>query len=168
MLLLLTRLLTLALALAAPPLVPAADLAGPGLAVWWREGDLLVGAPQTPGRSGIRPLVDLAPMELPADLSGWKQLGARCRPNPTATVELSELPVVAELVGTPEEPVVQLRTGGRVVSSAALGRPARACEIAVAQADELPGLEVIVVWRPLDEADDLRGVAVYHIPEIAR
>ncbi len=161
-------LFALSVVLAAPPLVPAADFAGPGLEVWWREGDLLAGASERPGRPGVRPLADLAPLELPADLSTWRQIGASCRANATATATLGELPVVAQLAGTPDEPIVELRSGARVVASASLGRPASACEIAVLQADRLPGLEVIVVWRPADETDDLRGVAVYHIPEIAR
>lgn len=155
-------------ALAAPPLVPAADLAGDGLEVWWREGELLAGVGERPDRRGVRPLADLAPIELPSDLSGWRRIGANCHPNANADATLGELPVVAELAGSSDEPVVQIRAGARVVASAALGRPARSCDIAVVQADGLPGLEVIVVWRPASEDETLRGVTVYHIPEIAR
>ena len=76
--------------------------------------------------------------------------------------------MVATLTGTPQEPVVELRSGERVVAAAPVGRPARACDIAVLQADDLPGLEVVVVWRPLEADSPLRGLEVYHVPEIAR
>ena len=160
--------LLLSVALAAPPLVPAADLASPGLEVWWRDGELLAGVSGQSGRPGVRPLVDLAPIALPQDLSGWTRIGAICRTNPTATATLGELPVVATLTGTPQEPVIELRAGERIVASAAVGRPARACDIAVLQADSLPGLEVVVVWKPLEADSPLRGLEVYHVPEIAR
>lgn len=160
--------LLLSVAFAAPPLVQAADLASPGLEVWWREGELLAGVSGQAGRPGVRPLVDLAPIALPQDLSGWTRIGATCKPSPTAAATLGDLAVVAALTGTPQEPVVELRAGERIVASAAVGRPARACDIAVLQADTLPGLEVVVVWMPLDPDSSLRGLQVYHVPEIAR
>lgn len=160
--------LLLPVALAAPPLVSAADLAAPGLEVWWREGELLAGVSAEPGRTGMRPLADLAPFALPQDLSAWTRIGARCDRPATTTASLDGLSVVGEVVGTPQEPVVQLRAGARIVAAGALGRPAKACEIRVVQADSLPGLEVVVVWRPLEADSDLWGVAVYHVPEIAR
>lgn len=160
--------LLLSAALAAPPLVPAADLASPGLEVWWREGELLAGVSEQAGRPGVRPLADLAPIALPEDLRGWTRLGADCRGPASALVDLDGLAVLAELAGSEEEPVVQLRSGARVVAAAALGRPARACAIALVQADELPGMEVVVVWRPPEADSPLRGVAVFHVPEIAR
>lgn len=161
-------LLTLSLALAAPPLVSAADVAAPGLEVWWRDGELLAGATSQPGRPGFRPLVDLAPFALPPDLSGWSPVGARCEPTARDAGSLADLAVVAEVVGDPNDPIVQVRADRRIVASSELGRPARVCGLRLVQADTMPGLEVIVVWRPLDEASDLRGLTVYHVPDMAR
>ena len=161
-------LFTLSVALAAPPLVSAADVASPGLEVWWREGELLAGATQQPGRPGVRPLVDLAPIALPSDLSGWTPMGTRCDEVPTDDGELDGLPVVAEVVGTRDDPVLQIRADYRIVATSELGRPAHICTVRLVQADELPGLELVVVWRPLDRESPLRGLTVYHVPDMAR
>lgn len=161
-------LIALASALAAPPLVSAADVASPGLEVWWREGELLAGVTRQAGRPGMRPLVDLAPIALPQDLSGWTPVGARCEGRPSDDGEIEGVPVIAEVVGTPDDPVVQLRDGRRIVATSELGRPAQVCGLRLVQADTLPGLELVVVWRPVNEDSDLRGVTVYHVPDMAR
>lgn len=161
-------LLLLHTALAVPPaLVPAADLVQPGLEVWWREGELLAGVPSKEGRPGVRPLADPTPMQMPANLSEWTAIGQVCREGPSPVVEMDALKVQASLGGTPEVPEVELRAGARVIASYPLGRPARPCALAVVQADELPGLEIVVVWRPPDD-DALRGLRIFHIPDTAR
>lgn len=161
-------LLFLSSALAVPPLVVAADLASPGLEVWWREGELLAGATEQPGRPGLRPLADLAPVALPADLSGWTRLGDPCPGNARDRAILHEATVDADVVGDSQAPVIRLHEGSRLVASAALGRPASVCAVRVVQADDLPGQEIVVVWRPLDRDSELRGLVVYHIPDSAR
>lgn len=161
-------LLTLSLALAAPPLVSAVDVASPGLEVWWREGELLAGATQQPGRPGVRPLVDLAPIALPSDLSGWTPIGARCDTGATDEGTLDGLPVVVEVAGNDDDPILQVRDGHRIVATSDLGRPARVCAVRLVQADDLPGLELVVVWRPLDKESPVRGLTVYHVPDMAR
>ena len=161
-------LLTLSLALAAPPLVSAADVAAPGLEVWWREGELLAGATAQPGRPGFRPLTDLAPIALPPDLSGWTPVGARCEAQPRDEGSVGALAVVTEVAGTDDDPILQIRADRRIVAASELGRPAKICALRLVQADTMPGLELVVVWRPLDESSDLRGVTVYHVPEMVR
>lgn len=161
-------LLFLSTAFAVPPLVQAADLAAPGMEVWWREGELLAGEPTQPGRPGLRPLSDLAPLALPVDLTGWTPLGDPCVPGATDHAMLDTVAVDADVIGDKEAPVIRLRAGQRLVASAALGRPAHICALRVVQADALPGLEIIVVWRPLEEDANLRGLVVYHIPDAAR
>ena len=174
---------------AAPPLIPAADVAEPALMAWWREGDLLVGVPTREGRPGLRPLVSLAPVALPASFDGWTPIGESCEPDPTADAVIDGQTVTAEVEGPLEAPLVVLRSDDRVLASNVLSRPVRACDLRIAQADDLPGLEVIVAWRqgvvgpdegappapgavgpnaPPDAPDALRGIIVYHIPETAR
>lgn len=161
-------LLFLNTALAVPPaLVPAADVAQPGLEVYWREGELLAGVPSKAGRPGVRPLADPTPMQMPADLVGWTPIGPSCGGGPSPVADLDGLKVQASLAGTADAPEVELRAGPRVIASYPLGRPARPCALAVVQADDLPGLEVLVVWRPIED-DELRGLRVFRIPDTAR
>ena len=149
----------------APPLIPAADIADSALQIWWRDGDLLAGLPDKPGRPGVRPLIDPAPLALPADLSDWTLLGEPCANAPSPAVRIGDLEVTASVAGVQDTPLVQLKSGARVISAYPLGRPAMVCGVLVAQADNLPGLELIVVWRSLEEGDALRGLRVFHIPE---
>lgn len=161
-------LLVLSIAFAAPALVQAADVAGPGLEIWWREGELLAGATTQPGRPGLRPLANLVPVALPLDLSSWTRLGDPCVAGATDQANLEGVAVQAEATGDLTAPVIRLRAGNRLVASAALGRPAHICAIRVVQADSLPGQEIVVVWRPPEADTDLRGMVVYHIPDVAR
>ncbi|MEC8422945.1 MAG: hypothetical protein VX000_04145, partial [Myxococcota bacterium] len=63
-----TTLLAFTVALAAPPLVVAADEAEPGLRAWWRTGELIVAPAEGDPRPGVRPLEGTAPAALPPDL----------------------------------------------------------------------------------------------------
>lgn len=160
--------LLLPCALALAPLVPAADVADKGLQFWWRPGELYAGLPDQPGRPAVRPLEDPAPLSLPADLSGWTRLGAACPGVGRVSFELGEIEATAEVVGTPDSPMVQVRAGPRLLAQHPLGRPAEICEVRVAQADALPGLEVLIAWRPPEASDTLRGLRVFHLPEALR
>lgn len=157
-------------AAAAPPLMPAADVADEGLRAWWRQGELVVGKPDQPGRPGLRPLASLAPTVLPDDLPTWATIGEDCVPRPESQADLEGQRVTARVLATAEGPVIQLLSGEQVLAENALGRPARVCEVLLAEADALPGLEVIVAWR-MERAPgpgELRGLTVYRVPETAR
>lgn len=158
-------LLLLLRALAATPLVPAADVADKGLQFWWRDGELIAGLPEQPGRPAVRPLVDPAPVNLPQDLTGWTRIGASCPGLATAEFELGDQAAIAEVIGGKESPLVQIRIGPRVLAQYPLGRPAEVCEVRVDQADSLPGPEVLVAWRPPETSDPLRGLRVFHVPD---
>ena len=146
-LLALTAALLAAPAGAATPLVPAADVADVGLQGWWQDGALLLGHPGVHGRPGVRPLDGLTPVVLPSDLSAWAEVGGDCVPAPESRATVDGRLLVARITATQEGPVVQVLHGERVVAHNALGRPARVCEVLLAQADGLPGVEVVVAWR---------------------
>lgn len=154
---------------AAPPLVLAADVAETGLRAWWRPGELLVGQPAQPGQPGLRPLVSLTPMVLPQDLAEWATLGETCVTRPESSADLDGQRVQARVTTSGEGPVIQVVAGEKVLAENALGRPARICEVLLAEADALPGPEVLVAWRlELQTGDELRGLTVYRVPETAR
>lgn len=157
-------------AVAAPPLVPAADVADVELRAWWRAGELVVGMPDQAGRPGLRPLESLAPTVLPDDLDDWAAVGDSCVTRPESRGDLDGQRVVAKVTASAEGPVIQLLSGKTLLAENALGRPARVCEILLAEADALPGPEVVVAWRMELGADqgELRGVTVYRVPETAR
>jgi len=161
--------LLLLTALAAPPLMPAADVAEPGLQAWWKQGELLLGHPEQEGRPGLKPLVNLNPVVLPEDLAGWVRLGESCVPRPESSREVEGERLTASVTASTEGPVVQVLSGERVVAQNALGRPAQVCEVLLAEADAIPGPEVIVAWRmELAGQADLRGITVFRVPETAR
>lgn len=149
------------------PLLPAADVADVGLKAWWRAGELVVGMPDQPGQPGLRPLVSLEPTALPADLSAWAAVGEHCVTDPESRGLVGGSPYKARVVGSGEGPVVQLLRQDEVVAANALGRPARVCEVLLAEADALPGLELVVAWRMElgTEGQELLGITVYRIPE---
>lgn len=159
----------LSVALAALPLMPAADVAEPGLQAWWRPGELLLGHPDQEGRPGIKPLVGLTPLVLPEDLTAWVRLGETCVSRPESSREIDGSRLTASVTASAEGPVVQVQSGDRVVAQNALGRPAQVCEVLLADADTIPGPEVIVAWRmELTGQAELRGYTVYRVPETAR
>lgn len=160
--------LLISTAFAVSPLILAADMAAPDLEVWWRDGEILAGSPGREGRPGVRPLVDIAPIAMPRDLGAFTQLGRGCAGPLGATFKLDALEVEAEMAGTPEEPVIQLRAGQRLLAASGLQRPMHVCAVHVVQADALPGLEVVVVWQPPENLSNLGGLTVFHIPDLAR
>lgn len=164
----LTMLLFASVLHATPPLVLAADVAETGLRVWWRPGDLLIGPPAGDPRPGMRPLCGPAEVAIPTEISGWTALGATCPGVLAHTFNLDGEPATATPEGTWEAPVIRLRSKGRVIAEAPLGRPGRVCEIAVGEADAVPGLEVMVTWRLGEGASELRGLNIYRIPDTAR
>lgn len=164
----LSALLFCASASATPPLVLAADVADAGLRVWWRVGDLLIGPPSGDPRPGMRPLIGPAEVAIPVDLAGWSALGETCAATLSVTFPLDGEPATATAEGTWELPVIRLRSRGRVIAEAPLGRPGRVCEIAVGEADAVPGLEVLVTWRLGGGSSELRGLNIYRIPDTAR
>ena len=161
-------LLLLATALAAPPLIRAAEVAEEGLRVWIRQDNLLVGVPSDPDRPGLRPLVSMAPIKLPPNLTEETALGHPCEDQSEEVGLLQGEKVVVAVRGPPDRPLVQLHSEGRLLAENVLGRPARVCAVRLVQVDDMPGPEVVVVWRPRNEDAPVRGVSVFHIPETAR
>jgi hypothetical protein len=149
---------------ATPPLMPATDIAQVGLVAWWRQGELLVGVPSAPDRPGMRPLVSTMPAPLPSDLSSWEPIGHTCQPSPRGLGSLGKTPIEAVVIGDEEQPIIALMMQKRVVAQNALGHPAQVCEIRIVQADQLPGLELIIAWR-MGGDGAARGVTVFRIPE---
>lgn len=150
------------------PLVPAADVAEPGLVAWWKPGDLLVGHPDQEGRPGMRPLVSLVPLVLPTDLNGYTRLGGACVAQPESARVIGGRRLRATVTASAEGPVVQVLSGDRLLAVNALGRPALVCEVLLGDADSLPGPEVVVAWRMELSEGELWGVTVYRLPEAAR
>ena len=155
---------------AAPPLILAADVGEPGMEVWWREGDLLVGSPQQDGRPGMRPLSEQKErLQLPADLTGWTRLGKTCQDKPLATSLLDEAAITATISTDPAgHQIARVQDGQRVLAENTLGRPVTVCALALVQADALPGLELLVLWTLGEGADPIRGLTVLRVPEMAR
>jgi hypothetical protein len=150
---------------AIPPLMPAADAAQPGLHAWWREGELLLGVPSAAERPAMRPLVDLAHFTLPTDFSGWEPIGKTCQADPRASAALEQVPIECTVTGTAIHPVIRLVQGTRVLAESALGRPAKVCEIRIVQADDMPGLELIVAWQMGKGETQVNGFNIFRIPE---
>lgn len=161
---------------AALPLVLVADVADLGLRAWWRPGELVLGKPDEAGRPGLRPLVSLAPVVLPVDLESWAALGEACVSRPESRAREDGARLRAQVLASAEGPVIQLLDGQELLATNALGRPAQVCDLLLAEADAMPGLEVIVSWRlelggerPAEGGGaELRGYTVYRVPETAR
>ena len=147
-----------------PPLMPAADVAQVGLVAWWRQGELLVGIPDSDERPGMRPLVNPTPTPLPGDLSGWEPVGHSCQDMPHAVALVGQHPVEGVVLGDDAQPIIALVQGDRVLAQNTLGRPAQVCEIRIVQADQLPGMELVVAWRTADKPP-VSGITVFRIPE---
>ena len=149
---------------AMPPLMPAADVAQVGLVGWWRQGELLVGVPGAKDRPGMRPLVGTTSAPLPGDLSAWEPIGHNCLEHPRGVAAIGGLPVEGVVIGDADKPIIALVQGDRTVAQNMLGRPAQVCEIRIVQADQLPGLELVVAWRTEDMVP-VQGITVFRIPE---
>gem|GEM_PF-1413031 len=149
---------------AMPPLMPATDVAQIGLVGWWRQGELLVGIPHSPERPGMRPLISPTSTPLPGDLSSWEPIGHECMEQPRAVALVNDQPVEGVVLGDSTQPVIALVHAGRTISQNTLGRPATVCEIRIVQADQLPGLELVVAWRTADPTP-VSGITVFRIPE---
>ena len=171
-----TRLLALAALLlspappAAPPLLVAADLGEPDMMVWWRSGDLLTGNPKAEGRPGLRPLATEGPTVLPDDLSGWTPVGESCTEPPVATGTIDSADVKVTVIADPAaHQIVRLTAGKHILAENTLGRPATVCSVMLAEADALPGPEILVSWRVGEGTDSaIRGLTVFRVPETAR
>lgn len=153
------------LALAAPPLDLAVDVAEAGLQAWWRPGELLVGVPGRGDRTALRPLVDLNPTTLPSDLSGWTDLGTGCSTPARGELEVDGVSLSARIAGPPEQRVLLLEVDGELRAQQSLGRPVRPCAVRLGQADALPGVEIMVSWDFGEGAAATRGLSVFRVPE---
>ena len=149
---------------ALPPLVKAADLAQQDLQGFWRSGEFIVGMTHLPSRPALMPLEGSTPLSLPRDMSAWTDLGQTCEQTPRHHARLGGLPVESVVGGDYIPPTVELWMRGRPVAEALLGRPARVCEIQIAEADSIAGLEILVAWR-LTADERIRGFTVYRVPE---
>lgn len=155
----------LSVALAATPLDLAVDVAEADLQAWWRPGELLVGVPARGDRTALRPLVDLNPTTLPADLTGWTELGASCSTPARGELVVGGQTVSARVAGPPEQRVLLLEVGEELRAQQSLGRPLRPCSVHLGQADALPGIEVMVSWEFGEGAAATRGLSVFRVPE---
>ena len=148
-------------ALALPPLVTAVDIAQPGLTAYLKPGELWLGIPDEAGRPGLRPLVDLKPRPLPSSLSDFTTLGTECQAEPLDQAEFGGTPITARVAGDALHPVIQIERNERLIARSLLGRPATVCALHIAQADAVPGPELIVSWQ----MGNIRGFTVYRVPE---
>jgi hypothetical protein len=158
-------------AVAAPPLLRAADMGEPGMQVWWQANDLLAGNPDAEGRPGLRPLVADSRLSLPVDLSAWSRIGETCTDEPSAQGTLHGVAVKVTVVTDPTaQQVVRLVTGETVLAENTLGRPATVCSIHLVEADNLPGPEILISWRLAAGTDEpmIQGLTVFRVPETAR
>ena len=146
---------------ALPPLVSAADIAQPNVVAFHRHGEFWVGAPNQPGRPGLRPLDDLQPRTLPSNLDDYSLLGNTCTNPPTDNALFGGLPVTATVSGDTLHPVIRLHQEGRPIAQSLLGRPAAVCSLHLIEADSVPGPELVVVW----DLPTVRGYTVYRVPE---
>ena len=144
--------------------MPATDVAQVGLVGWWRQGELLVGVPDAPDRPGMRPLANATPAPLPGDLSAWEPIGHSCQEAPRGLGAIGDEAVEAVVTGDLAQPIITLMHGERVLAQNALGHSAEVCEIRLVQADELPGMELVVAWR-LSGTDPVQGITVFRVPE---
>ena len=149
---------------ALPPLMVAADTVRQDLEGFWKEGDFVVGVPSDPGRPGLRPLRGHSPIQLSSDMHDWTPIGKKCQDNPRSVGRFGGAPVEAIVTGDSMHPKVQLWMDGRPVAEALLGRPAEVCSLNIANADNIPGPELIAAWR-INAPNPLIGFTVYRIPE---
>ena len=160
---------TLRVALASPlPLVMAADAASPDLEAWWRAGELVLRSGGPTASHAVRPLLGPDPVATPADLDGWSRVVPLTCPGPSPVRAVQGAPpagVDLRLEGEADALTVHLAVNDEIRAVGALGRPARACALWLAQADRLPGLEVMLAWETPDGAH--RGLTVWHVPEAA-
>jgi hypothetical protein len=154
------------LARATPPLVYVTDTADQGLRAWWRPGDLLVAG--ATGSAGLRPLQAEPTAVVPADLSGWKALGARCASSAQARVALPGGEAEVKVAGTEMAPLLRIERGGQTLAESPLGRPARVCELLVANLDATEGLELAVAWQMGDPKAPISGISLFRVPDVAR
>jgi hypothetical protein len=150
---------------ALPPLLLAVDTADPGLRVFVRPGDLLLAGPTGDERPAVRPLLGPGPVPLPPSLDGWAALHAPCDGGTSAAFLRDGKPAEARLSVGPAAVEVAVLVEGRRVAEGALARPVSPCRLVVAEADALPGPEVIFTWTGPGGA---RGLTVWRVPETAR
>jgi hypothetical protein len=150
---------------ALPPLLLAVDTADPGLRVFLRPGELLLAGPTGDDRAAVRPLAGPGPVPLPASLDGWSALHAPCDGALTAAFSRDGRPAEARLAVSPAAVEATVWVEGRLVAQGALARPVTPCRLAVAEADALPGPEVIFTWTG---PGGVRGLTVWRVPDTAR
>jgi hypothetical protein len=150
---------------AVPPLVPATDVAQPDLQAWWKPGDFIVGVSEAAGQPAMRPLVNLMPIVLPSNIDTYEKLGIQCQETVHASGNYGGHPIEGTVSGDSMNPRIQVMREGRLIAENLLGRPASICEIRLVQADNVPGLELIVAWQIVTDSNPIQGFTVYRIPE---
>lgn len=149
------------------PLVVAADTAAADLSAWWRPGELVLQVRQHDQTTTVRPLAGPDPVAAPADWAGWSAVSPETCAGPSPTHPQAAVPAssaTVHLLGE-EVPTLELRDGDVVRAVGSLGRPAVACALRVAEADALPGPEILLAWATPDGQH--QGITVWHIPEAA-
>ena len=167
-----------------------------GGVVYFRPGDLLLGAPQQPGRPAVRPMEGEQRVVLPADLSGYDDLSSCCSasqgmdgddPSPDdapaaggSTAEGRTVLAHGDLGGdgllervevlrvSPQaDSQVQVFRGERLVGSAALPMPVQLCKGLVAEADDGDAPLLLLVWTSSGAGGVTVGVTVFDLVEAA-
>ena len=154
---------------AVPPLVLAVEVAGESVEVYLRPGDLLLSQnkSETPGLA-LRPLEGDGPSPLPADLDRWTALPfGDCDGAPSFRWKREDQNMAARVTGEWTAPMVEVLVGGTVVALAPLGRPAHVCGLHVANVDNIPGEEILVLWQTTPQATTSRGLTVMRVPATA-
>lgn len=134
--------------------------------VWAKDGDLLAGNIAVPDRPGIRPLTTPPThLPIPDDLGEWTELGQECTVRAAAQSAGPDGYVVTVVTLPTSAQQVQLTQHGVLLAENSLGRPVDICSIDILSADDIPGLEIVIIWQVEDEAQLLRGLSVFRIPE---
>lgn len=153
-------------AVASTALTKDFEIAESGLRVFWRDGNLVVAPPKEDPRPAIRPLAGFAPIQLPDDMSGWLQLGPECTPKPSLGFDWEGQAANAVWNTSTENAFVDIKVGDVTKATATMGRPLEPCRMVTAEADGLPGLELLLLWTAPGPDDSLFGLTVFRLPPL--
>lgn len=149
-------------AAAGPPLAELTRVAVHQGGVWVVDGRLVVGDPWSADRAAVVPLEGLTPTSLPADRTGWKEVGAGCigplQASPEGPLSVQ---VKVRAVAPPWEGSLVFWRGEAEVGRVALPPGLQPCEVLVQDLGGPAGRELVLVWRH----QDLVGVTAWSWPE---
>ena len=117
-------------------------------------------------RPAIRPLAGLAPVQLPDDMSDWNQLGPECKTTLRMNFEWEGQSAHAIWVASTDSASVDITVNDLSVATAQLGRPLVPCNIVATNADDLPGLELLLLWNSPGTNEPVFGLTVFRLPPL--